>query len=316
MTLLVPNHLLTLMVPSNNQVEPWVVARPTNKFKCWSLTLKDCLTLLVGTAIPVVIAVYTAVTNEQMQKSAKFTAEEQQRIANERREFDLRQAAELYQQQLYKNFLDDMYILHKDGELNDLVDPWVFANARYRAAHRLWDATRKAQVLQFLKEKQLIGRQNHTNGCERKNIKDIIRLNGLDFDRVKLTSVTGGFSQIDLSFVEFNQVSMINATFSHVNLDGATFIDSRLDGGKFNKVSLKCVTFNGTILDGMDFGDSNLDSAQFLNVDLSTTKLGVDQIQQAIFENVIMPNGIKYTSKITTKPTMINGMDMNSFKFP
>jgi hypothetical protein len=42
------------------------------------------LTLFIGTAIPVVIGIYTSITNEQMQKPAKLAVEEQQRIAAER----------------------------------------------------------------------------------------------------------------------------------------------------------------------------------------------------------------------------------------
>jgi hypothetical protein len=146
------------MAKSYNQVQPLGVTNSTEKSRCCKLTLKECLTLLIGTTIPVVIGIYTAVSNTQMQKSAKFAVDEQERIASERRVFDLKQAGELYQQQLYKIFLDDIYTLHKDGELNNSANPWAFANARYRAGHRLWDTNIKAQVLQFLKEKQLIGR--------------------------------------------------------------------------------------------------------------------------------------------------------------
>jgi uncharacterized protein YjbI with pentapeptide repeats len=237
-----------------------------------------------------------------MQKSAKFAADEQQRIASERRAFDLQQAAELYQQQLYMNFLADMYILEKDGELNDSANPWVFANAQYRVAHRKWDASRKAEVLQFLKEKQLIGRQKCTTGCEIKNVEDIIRLHGLEFDHVNISSRTGSLDQSDLSCIEFDKVSMTNAIFSYVNLNGVIFSNSRLNGVQFSHASLKCATFNGTELDGADFGDSDLGGARFINVSLSTAKFRLNQTHQAIFENVIMPNGITYTSKGTTTP--------------
>ncbi|CAF1563477.1 unnamed protein product, partial [Rotaria sp. Silwood1] len=143
-----------------NQVRPFNDENLTGKTRHYKMTLKEFLTLLIGSTIPVAIGIYTAITNEQMQKLAQRAENKQHSIATERRVFDLERASELYQQQLYKNFLDDMYILHRDGELNDSADPWAFANARYRAAQREFDPIRKAQALIFLKEKQLIGRQN------------------------------------------------------------------------------------------------------------------------------------------------------------
>ncbi|CAF4698321.1 unnamed protein product, partial [Didymodactylos carnosus] len=110
--------------------------------------------------------------------------------AEERRQFDLKQATELQQQQIYNDFIDNIYTLHRDDELNETSEPWAFANARYRAAHRQWDAVRKAHALQFLKEKGLIGRDQCTTGWEVKQLVDIIRLNELDLDNVQLISQT------------------------------------------------------------------------------------------------------------------------------
>lgn len=291
------------MSQSRNQVEPISKTKRKESNRFCKITIKDCLTLLIGSTIPVVIAVYTAVTNEQTEKSTKFAADEQKYIADERREFDLKQAAELYQQELYKNFLNDFYILHKDGELNESANPWAFANARYRAGHRVWDPIRKGQVLQFLKEKQLIGRQNCTTGCEIKDVEDIIRLNGLNFDNVNLSSETGDLYQLDLSCIKFDQISMRNAIFSNANLNGITFGNSRLNGAHFNDVSFKCAIFNGTELDGIDFRDSNLEGTWFINVNLSTAKLTPSQRERANFTNVIMPNETNYTSHIMSTST-------------
>jgi hypothetical protein len=149
-----------------------------------------------------------------MQKSAKLAADEQQRTASERRAFDLERASELYQQQIYKDFLDAMYTLDKDGKLNDSAEPWAFANARYRAAHREFDTIRKVQALLFLKEKELIGRQKcaRTTGCEEKNMTDVINLTGLSFDGLNLTSETGNLSRVDLSCVEFDRINLVNCS--------------------------------------------------------------------------------------------------------
>jgi uncharacterized protein YjbI with pentapeptide repeats len=291
------------MIRGPNQVTPLDKQDPTEKSHRRKLTLKDCLALLIGSAIPVAIGIYAAVTNEQMQKSAQRAEEKQESIAAERRAFDLERADQLYQQQLYQKFLDAVYTLHRDGELNNSSDPWAFANARYRGVHREFDAIRKAQALVFLKEKELIGRQKCTTGCESKLVKDIIRLSGLSFDNLNLSSETGNLSRLDLSYVEFDQVSMINSMFSYANLNGAIFSNSRFDGTKFQGSSLNCAKIINTELHGTNFYDSNLNGTLFNNVDLSTVTLTQEQKQGARFENVIWSNGTKITS--TTMMTSI-----------
>jgi hypothetical protein len=281
-------------------VQPLNINEPTKKSPFLRITLKEILTLFIGTAIPVAIGIYTSVTNEQMHKSAKLAADEQQRIATERQAFDLKRAAELYQQQIYKDFLDAMYTLDKDGKLNDSAEPWAFANARYRAAHREFDAIRKGQALLFLKERQLIGRQKCITGCEEKNRTDIINLAGLSFDSLNLISETGNLSRLDLSCVEFDRVSMINAIFSYTNLNGVVLKNSRLNGVKFKDSSFNCSKIINTELHGTDFDNSNLNGALFNNVDLSTTTLTQEQKLMARFENVIWSHETKITDIATT----------------
>lgn len=287
------------MGQSNNKVEPLNIKNQTEKSRFCKLTLKECFALVIGTAIPVAIGIYTAVTNEQIEKSAKLAAAEQ-------RAFDLKQAAAVYQQKLYKDFVDAVYILHKDGELNDSVDPWVFANARYRAVNHEFDVIRKADVLQFLKEKKMIGRRACLNGCEPKNVEDIIRLNGLNFDNLNLSSETDNLYQLNFSCIQFDQVSMRNVKFSHVNLNGVTFTDSRLGGVQFEDSSLNCSSFNNTELIGVDFGKSTLNGARFNNANLFKAKLTPNQIEQAHFGNVKMPNGTMSVSNRPTTPIIIS----------
>ena len=278
-------------MPSHDQVAPLDVRpRPRTSSKFCRLTLKDILSILVGITIPIAIGVYGAVNNEQAQKSAKLAADEQQRIAAERRTFDVQRATDLHQQQLYKDFIDAMYVFHKDGELNDPASPWAFANARYRAVHRDFDGLRKVQALLFLKEKQLIGRRTCITGCETKDVEDIIRLKGMSFDNLNLASETGGLNALDLSCIQFDGISMMNSSFSQANLNGVTFNNSRLNGSKFNDVSFNCA----------DFGNAELGGASFVNTDLSRTKLTEAQLGQAYLKNVTMGNGTILTSETTT----------------
>ncbi|CAF3906819.1 unnamed protein product [Adineta steineri] len=233
-------------------------------------------------AIPIALAIYTSISSEQQKQQAE-----------KKQQFDFEQSRELRQQSLYDGFLNNIYKLDKDGYLNDTKNPWAFANAYYRAAHRQWDTIRKADVIQFLKEKQLIGRNNCSNGCRTTKLDDIIRLNELSFDNVRLTSETGVLNKLNLQCISFDQISMSNGEFSSVNLNGASFDGARLDKVKFDGSSLLCVSFNG----------ANLAGAHFSNSDLSGAKITEDQINQASFHNVTMPNGknSEIISSMTTK---------------
>ncbi|CAF4210367.1 unnamed protein product, partial [Adineta steineri] len=264
----------------------------SNKRVFWHFTFKDILTILCSAAIPIALAIYTAIGSQQQKREAEKT-----------RQFDLEQAEKLRQQTLYDEFLNNILKLDYYGHLKERKNPWAFANAYYRAADRQWDTIRKADVLKFLKEKQLIGRNNCTNGCKTTNLDDIIRLNELNFDNVRLASQTGVLNKLDLQCISFDQISMSNGEFSFVNLNGVSFDRARLDNVKFDGSSFLCTSFNDVNLSGADFGKSNLTGAHFSNSDLSGAKITKDQISQASFDNVIMPNGEKseITSSTATK---------------
>ncbi|CAF3775890.1 unnamed protein product, partial [Adineta steineri] len=157
----------------------------TNKRVFWHFTFKDILTILCSAAIPIALAIYTAIGSQQQKREAEKT-----------RQFDLEQAEKLRQQTLYDEFINNIFKLDSYGYLKERKNPWAFANAYYRAAHLEWDTIHKAYILQFLKEKQLIGRNNCTNGCRTTSLDDIIRLNELNFDNVHLTSQTGVLNKL------------------------------------------------------------------------------------------------------------------------
>jgi hypothetical protein len=255
----------------------------------WEILFIDILTILCAAAIPIALGIYTAITYKQDQEQVQKT-----------QQFSINQAIELRQDTIYDKFLNNIYDLDKDGHLNEEKKPWAFANAYYRAAHRQLDSVRKGDVLQFLKEKQLIGRNNCSTGCNSKKLDDIIRLNELNFNDVYLKSQTGTLNRLNLECVSFDQVSMTNATFSFANLNGVSFDQGRLDKAKFGNSSLVCASFNGTDLDGIDFGTSNLQDAHFSNVDLSKVKFTEDQRNQAHFSNVTGLNERTTTTTTTT----------------
>ncbi|CAM4837499.1 unnamed protein product [Rotaria magnacalcarata] len=282
-----------------NQVEPIEAIIPrtikgeenVSKRSYFKLTFHQLLSILITATVPIVIGIYTGIATYQQIKAA-----------DERRDFDFKQATELQRQHLYNNFINDIYQLYKDGELNDTRSPWAFVNARFRVLHRQIDALRKAYILIFLKEKELIGRDQCETGCGQRLLNDIIRLNELNFDGVQLSSETGTLNKLKFQCVKFDHVSLIGATFANVDLSGTAFDHSQLNGVQFNNSLLVCATFNGTHLNGTDFADSNLESAVFTNVNLSTTKLTPNQLRQATFINATMPNGTMSSNSMETSP--------------
>ena len=289
------------MSQTQDQGVPVAARKHRRKSGGWMKTITEAVKLLMEIALPIAIGVYTVVTSDQMGKSAEVAATEQHRIALARQDYDLERSAKAYQQQLFKDFLDTMYLFHKDGEFRDGASPWAFANARYRAVHSEFDADRKGQALLFFKEKQLIGRRACKTGCETEDVKDIIRLDGLSFDRVNLNSETGTLSSLNLGCIQFDRISMVNASFANVDLNGAHFSNARLSGAKFEGISAKCARFENTAMDGVDFGESDLSGAVFINTNLSTTKFTATQLGQAKFVNVIMANGSMVTSATTVE---------------
>ena len=214
--------MLSQVEPVNNTIPE---SKPTSKKSStksyFRLTFKDLLNILIAVTVPIAIGIYTGVTTNQQMKTAKLEADERQRIAHES-----------FQQSIYNDFIDNIYQLHKDGELNDSHSPWAFANARYRAVHRQLDKVQKAHILQFLKEKELIGRDESITGCEKEQPKDIIRLNALNFDYLQLFSETGTLNQLNLKCVELDRVSLVGAILTNVDLSGVSFEGSNLNGAR------------------------------------------------------------------------------------
>lgn len=238
----------------------------------FELNCNDILTILCAAAVPIALGIYTAITYQQEQ-------DQQQKM----QELSLNQATEARRDKIYDTFLKNVYNLDKHGYLHPNQTPWAFANAYYRAAHRQLDANRKGDVLQFLKERQLIGRNNCTNTCGYKVDDDIIRLSELSFDHMNLSSQTGTLNRLDLTCVSFDQVSMNNVTFVFADLTGASFDKSRLIDVNFGNSSLVCASFNGTQFENVDFGVSDLTGAKFHGYD--TSKLNLNEKQRAQLAN-------------------------------
>ncbi|CAF1465392.1 unnamed protein product [Didymodactylos carnosus] len=272
----------------------------TKQEKYFKLTFHELLPILCSAAVPIVICVYTAITTYEQTKEAERRQFDLKQVAEERRLFDLTQANQLRQQLLYDQFIDNMYTLDKDGQLNDSAKPWAFPNARYWTAHRQWEPEHKGHSLIFLKKIDLIGRQCHGPEGQLKRLDDIIQLNQLNFDNIRLKSQNSNMHPLNMTCIRFDEVSLINVSFTFVNLDYASFDASSLNGSKFEESSLIGTIFNATQLHGTDFSNSDLQDAHLYNVILSTVKITEEQRKQAKFTNITLLNASNADKSTTT----------------
>jgi uncharacterized protein YpmS len=91
----------------------------------WKFSCNNIFSILCAAAIPIALGIYTGITYKQEQEQAIRT-----------QELSVRQTIESRRDTLYNQFLSNVYNLDKDGYLKERYNPWAFANAYYRAAHR------------------------------------------------------------------------------------------------------------------------------------------------------------------------------------
>ena len=149
----------------SNRVEPTITTDQPLKQRYFSLSFYQLLTCVCAAAVPIAVCVYTATDSRQKMQEA-----------NANRQFDFEQAEKLRQQHIFDQFIQDIYMLDKDGQLNESVKPWIFANARYWSTNRQWNPETKVDGLVFLKRKELIGRQCQINNNQMNKLEDIIQI--------------------------------------------------------------------------------------------------------------------------------------------
>lgn len=132
------------------------------------------------------------------------------------------------------------------------------ARTRTLAALRLLDAKRKAQLLQFLYEANLI------------NLEPVIQLNGADFREAVLDEAT--LSHAELRGVYFSKASIRYATlvgadlrgsdFSEVNFDASNLTDARLAQARLDGADLRKATLCNTDLSEIKLDDVKMTEQQ------------------------------------------------------
>lgn len=172
--------------------------------------------------------------------------------------------------QAYMNTMLELLLTNNLRHSSDDDEVRKIAQVRTLMVLRKLDAARKASVLQFLQETELMNKD--------KRIVELVgvdlsgaRLNGVNLDGVSL-------SDTNLSRANLNGASLSDANLSGANLSGTYLNDADLCGADLSKANLNEANLGWSILSGparsrIFLGPSNLSRADLSGANLSRANL-------------------------------------------
>ena len=250
-------------------------------------TLWDWGSLL---GVPLSLAILGYVLQQQQQKRAEKLSEDQRRIAdNETKEevlqtyFD-RLSVLLIDRNLIalSNKSNSSTITPEEQELLDSSLDVIRARTLSILRRFEKDAERKASVIRFLIETEIVG-------------KSKLNLSGADLSGANLP--VANLSGADLSGADLSGADLPVANLSGANLSGAKLIDANLlfanlSGANLDNAQLSKANLTGAKLDNADLTEANLWMAKLSNTDLSRTILCNADLSGAILRNADLFNAV------------------------
>jgi uncharacterized protein YjbI with pentapeptide repeats len=226
-------------------------------------------------------------------------------------------------------YLDQMSTL----VLEDLGDPKVRTVARARTLTVLsrLDPSRKAEVMQFLLEADLVHQgapvielddadlsgvdlsgatlsDANLSGANLSGASlSLADLNGAQLNNTNLSDALVSFAVLrdaDLQDADLQDASLAGSELVGANLGGADLIDADLRGAVLSIAVLHDADLSGANLSGADLYDVDLSDADLSDADLSEAKyITPEELEQqaATLEGATMPNGQKYEDWLKSK---------------
>lgn len=235
------------------------------------------------------------------QKIAEQRAKSEQELSKDRQREDALQS--------YFNQISEL-LLRKDGDLKvskPKDEIRVVARTRTLSTLRMLDGTRKGQLLQFLKEANLIERDNSIVSLENADLTNMQmnygNLSNIELVKVKLSNSKlygTNLSNSNLQKSDFWSSSLINVIFDNSNLEGALFVDAVLDGAFFNSSHMKRCILTGASLGLITMNNTNLERADLTNAKLYWVSIGEVNFRNVNFKDAKMPDGKIYDPEIHT----------------
>ncbi len=228
-------------------------------------TIWDLLTLII---VPLAIALTVWLLNRSQEKN-------KQQIETKRQEQIALVEADKQRQTALENYYDKMSELLLEENLRGPIktppqkdnseEARKIARTRTLGLMQIMDADRKAQVLQFIYEADLINKEN-----------PIINLLGIDL------------SDSNLMNASLLDVKIVGSDFTNANLENAKLMNSNFAGSIFNK----------SILKNAKLTDVNFEQAVFTQIDFIKADFEKANVLAAIFDNVDLSSAQNFTQEM------------------
>jgi len=206
-------------------------------------TLLDWLQLLGVIAIPIVVGFGTAFFTRQQAKTSEANAETQQ------------------QEELLRTYFDKLSDLLLNKELSTNPNVQSIVRARTSAALHILNTARKAIVLRFLHDSDLL-----------QYVKSF--LYSLDLSNTDLNN-------IDLSGANLTAANLSGANLWRVNLSGANLSGANLSGANLTAANLTAADLSGADLSGAYLYTAKLNGADLRGADLRGADLSYADLSYA-----------------------------------
>jgi uncharacterized protein YjbI with pentapeptide repeats len=236
--------------------------------------------LIVPLALVAIGLVFTMLQDARQQEIENQRAQQAQKIENKRAEAERELAEQRAQDEALQAYLDQMsgLLLERDLRASE-EDSEVRTLARARTLTVLGrlDPSRKADVIQFLVEADLVQRADGRD--------QIIGLSGADLSGANLSEAD--LSEADLSEANLSETVLRGAFLSEANLCGVFLHDADLSDADLSWAVLSYANLSGAFLRDANLFAANLSSAEGI------TNEQLDAQAESL-EVATIPNGQKY----------------------
>jgi uncharacterized protein YjbI with pentapeptide repeats len=233
------------------------------------MTVRDWLQLLIVPFALVVIGfLFTVQQDARQQKIEGRRAQQAQKIENQRAEAERELAEQRAQDAALQAYLDQMSGLMLDrglrtSEEGDSVR--LLARARTSTILRRLDSERNSDILQFLREAQLI------SGTD-----PVISLNRCDLSGAQLSGVDlreGALRWADLSDADLSSSELIDTNLSDASLNFANLSVAVLNNANLSDANMSGANMSGAFLRYADLREAYLIETDLSGADLSGANL-------------------------------------------
>jgi uncharacterized protein YjbI with pentapeptide repeats len=242
-------------------------------------TLWDWLQLLiVPFALVVISFLFTTQQDARQQQIESRRAQQAQEIENQRAEAERELAEQRAQDDALQSYLDQMSGLllgknlrasEEDSEVRTL------ARARTLTVLSRLDPSRKADVIQFLIEAELVQRVEGTGPII--NLSGV-NLSGADLSGADLSDV------VDLNGADLSDANLLGADLRAADLSDADLSDADLSDANLSDADLSDAKMFAPNLEGASLEGANLEG-------VTGVTIGILELQAASLEGATMPDG-------------------------